>query len=90
MSPYDGIWPRRRDAKGHRDYAEKRLVEEIRSLLAIGFGLEDDPVTTTANRVLGIPTMQVYRGGELRGVIVGARSKAALLRELAEVLPESA
>lgn len=38
-----GLLAVRRDAKGHRDYDEndQRLVEEIRSLLAIGFGLED-------------------------------------------------
>jgi DNA-binding transcriptional MerR regulator len=38
-----GLLAARRDAKGYRDYDENdlRLVEEIRSLLAIGFGLED-------------------------------------------------
>lgn len=61
------------------EYAGQLVVAKINS--------DENPVTTMANRVLGIPTMQVYRGGELINVIVGARSKAALLRELADVLP---
>lgn len=62
-----------------KEYAGRLVVAKINS--------DENPVTTAANRVLGIPTMQVYRGGELVKVIVGARSKAALLRELTDVLP---
>ena len=38
-----GLLPARRTANGYRDYGEvdRRIVEEIRSLLAIGFSLED-------------------------------------------------
>ncbi|AHH93441.1 MerR family transcriptional regulator [Kutzneria viridogrisea] len=38
-----GLLSARRDAKGYREYdeADLRAVREIRSLLAIGFGLED-------------------------------------------------
>jgi thioredoxin 1 len=64
------------------EYAGQLVVAKINS--------DENPATTTANRVLGIPTMQVYRGGELVNVIVGARSKAALLRDLAGVLPAAA
>ena len=61
------------------EYAGQLVVAKINS--------DENPATTMANKVLGIPTMQVYRGGELLNVIVGARSKAALLRDLADVLP---
>lgn len=38
-----GLLNARRDAKGYRDYGEDdlRVVREIRSLLALGFGLEE-------------------------------------------------
>ena len=34
----------------------------------------------------GIPTLNVYQGGEVVKQIVGAKPKAALLRELADFL----
>jgi thioredoxin 1 len=41
------------------------------------------PATARDARVMGAPTLNLYRSGELVHQIVGARPKAALLRELA-------
>ncbi|AUG78553.1 thioredoxin [Kitasatospora sp. MMS16-BH015] len=42
--------------------------------------------TAATYNVISIPTLNVYKGGELVKTITGARPKAALLRELAEYL----
>ena len=34
--------------------------------------------------ILHVPTMDLFRGGEVVKQVIGARSKAALLREFAE------
>jgi thioredoxin len=41
------------------------------------------PETARSQRIMGMPTMNLYRNGELIHSIVGARPKHALLRELA-------
>jgi thioredoxin 1 len=45
--------------------------------------LDENPVTPSNYRVTGIPTINVYVNGELAKSIVGAKPKAALLKELA-------
>ncbi len=44
--------------------------------------VDENPVTPSNYRVTGIPTINVYQGGEVVKSIVGAKPKAALLREL--------
>ena len=44
--------------------------------------VDENPVTPSSYRVNGIPTLNVYQGGEVVKQIVGAKPKAALLREL--------
>ncbi len=44
--------------------------------------VDENPVTPSNYRVTGIPTLNVYQGGEVVKSIVGAKPKAALLREL--------
>ena len=48
--------------------------------------VDENPVTPSSYRVTGIPTINVYQGGEVVKSIVGARPKAALLNELADYL----
>jgi thioredoxin 1 len=45
--------------------------------------VDENPVTPSNYRVTGIPTINVYVNGELAKSIVGAKPKAALLKELA-------
>ena len=46
--------------------------------------VDETPVTPSNYRVTGIPTINVYVNGELAKSIVGAKPKAALLKELAD------
>ncbi|GAB3853198.1 thioredoxin [Nocardioides maradonensis] len=48
--------------------------------------VDENPVTPASYRVTGIPTINVYKGGEVVKTIVGARPKAAILKELEEFI----
>jgi thioredoxin 1 len=48
--------------------------------------VDENPVTPSSYRVTGIPTINVYKDGEVVKSIVGARPKAMLLNELAEFI----
>jgi thioredoxin 1 len=52
----------------------------------VKMNVDENPVTPAAYRVTGIPTINVYKGGELVKQIVGARPKAALVGELQEFI----
>ena len=45
-----------------------------------------NPVTPANNHVLGLPTIQVYVGGELVKAFKGAKTKSALVKALEEYL----
>jgi thioredoxin 1 len=46
--------------------------------------IDDNPETARNYQVMSIPTMAVFHKGEIVKTIVGARPKAAILRELSE------
>ncbi|MDO3397187.1 thioredoxin [Nocardioides sp. SOB44] len=48
--------------------------------------VDENPVTPSSYRVTGIPTINVYQGGQVVKTIVGARPKAALLKELSDFI----
>jgi len=48
--------------------------------------VDENPVTPSSYRVTGIPTINVYKDGEVVKSIVGARPKAMLLNELADFI----
>lgn len=48
--------------------------------------VDENPVTPSSYMITGIPTINVYAGGELVKSIVGARPKAAILNELSAFL----
>ena len=48
----------------------------------VKINIDENPVTPSTYRVTGIPTINVYQGGEVVRTIVGARPKAAILKEL--------
>jgi thioredoxin 1 len=52
----------------------------------VKMNVDENPVTPANYRVTGIPTLNVYKDGEVVKQIVGAKPKAALLNELAEFL----
>ncbi|GAA3188925.1 MULTISPECIES: thioredoxin [Streptomyces] len=47
---------------------------------------DENPATTAKYGVMSIPTMNVYKDGEVVKTIVGAKPKAAIERDLADFL----
>ncbi len=65
------------------------ILEELNQdhgdkLTFLKMNVDENPVTPSNYRVTGIPTINVYVNGELAKSIVGAKPKAALLKELAD------
>ena len=55
-------------------------------LTFVKMNVDENPVTPSTYRVNGIPTLNVYKDGEVVKQIVGARPKAALLKELSDFI----
>ena len=67
------------------------ILDEIASqhsdkITFLKMNVDENPVTPSSYRVTGIPTINVYHGGEVVKSIVGARPKATLLNELSEYI----
>jgi thioredoxin len=52
----------------------------------VKLNVDENPVVTQKYGILNIPTLGVFKAGEVVMELVGARSKSALLRELADYL----
>lgn len=52
----------------------------------VKLNVDENPGVAQKYRILNIPTLGVFHKGEVVKELVGARSKSALLRELAEFL----
>jgi thioredoxin 1 len=63
---------------------EELAGEHGDKLTFLKMNVDENPVTPSNYRVTGIPTINVYVNGELAKSIVGAKPKAALLKELAD------
>jgi len=61
-------------------------TEHADKIRLVKLNVDENPVTAAAYRVTGIPTLNVYQNGEVVKQIVGAKPKAALLRELADII----
>ncbi|MFF4181739.1 thioredoxin [Streptomyces sp. NPDC001691] len=48
----------------------------------VKLNIDENPSTAARYGVMSIPTLNVYQGGEVAKTIVGAKPKAALLRDL--------
>ena len=67
------------------------ILDEIASthgdkITFLKMNVDENPVTPSSYRVTGIPTLNLYKDGEVVKSIVGARPKAALLNELADYI----
>jgi len=67
------------------------IIDEIAAehgdkITFVKMNVDENPVTPSSYRVTGIPTLNLYKDGEVVRQIVGARPKAALLRELEDYL----
>jgi thioredoxin 1 len=50
----------------------------------VKLNVDENPVVTQRYGILNIPTLGVFKNGEVVKELVGARSKSALLRELTD------
>ena len=48
----------------------------------VKLNIDENPATAAKYGVMSIPTLNVYQGGEVAKTIVGAKPKAAILRDL--------
>ena len=58
------------------EYAGKITIAKV--------NIDDNPGIARDYQIMSIPTMSVFQGGQVVKSIVGARPKAAILRELTE------
>ena len=65
---------------------EEIASEHAEKIDVVKLNVDENPVTAQKYRILNIPTLSVFKGGEVVKEIVGARPKSALLRELADFI----
>jgi thioredoxin 1 len=63
--------------------------EKADSLTVAKLNVDDNPDLAMRYNVMSIPTLLIFKDGEVQKRLVGAKSKAALLEELSEFLPAS-
>jgi thioredoxin 1 len=66
------------------------ILEEIASqndgIVIAKLNVDENPQTAASYGITSIPTMNVYKGGQIVKTIIGAKPKAALLADLAPFL----
>jgi thioredoxin 1 len=65
---------------------EEIAAENADKIQVVKLNIDENPETARAYQVMSIPTMAVFVGGEISKSIVGAKPKAALLRDLESYL----
>jgi len=65
---------------------EEIAAAHVDKVTVAKFNVDENPQTAAAERIMSLPTLNVYVAGKLVKQIVGAKPKAALLADLAEYL----
>lgn len=65
---------------------EAIAAENPEKITIVKLNIDENPATAAKYGIMSIPTMNVYRGGEVVKTIVGAKPKTALERDLSEFL----
>ncbi|MFJ4269397.1 thioredoxin [Streptomyces coelicoflavus] len=65
---------------------EALAAEHIDAMEIVKLNIDENPGIAAKYGVMSVPTMNVYKGGEVVQTIVGAKPKSALERELADHL----
>ncbi|MEU4407663.1 MULTISPECIES: thioredoxin [unclassified Streptosporangium] len=65
---------------------EEIAGEQADKLTVVKLNVDENPTTATNYGVLQIPTLNVYKNGEVVKQIIGAKPKAMLLRELEGII----
>jgi thioredoxin len=68
---------------------EEIATEYSEKLDIVKLNVDENPVTAQKYGIMNIPTMSVFKNGQVVREIVGAKPKSALLRELDEFLNPS-
>jgi thioredoxin 1 len=55
-------------------------------LRVVKVNIDENPNVARDYQIMSIPTMSVFKGGEIVKTIIGAKPKAALLRDLADFI----
>jgi len=61
---------------------EEIAAEHSDKISIVKLNIDENPETARAYQVMSIPTMSVFVGGQVAKSIVGAKPKAALVRDL--------
>ena len=65
---------------------EEIATEHADKIDVVKLNIDENPAISQRYGIMAIPTMNVFSGGEVVKQIIGAKSKPALLRELAEFI----
>jgi thioredoxin 1 len=60
------------------EYADKITVAKV--------NIDENPQIAMQYQIMSIPTMSVFKGGQIVKTVVGSRPKAAILKELADFI----
>jgi thioredoxin 1 len=66
---------------------ERIADEQVGRLRVVTLDVDENPEVTRRYGVMGMPTLALFRGGELVTTVVGARPQAALMAALEPHLP---
>lgn len=69
---------------------EAIAAEHGEQIEVVKLNIDENPATAAKYGVMSIPTLNVYQGGEVAKTIVGAKPKAAIVRDLDEFIGEGA
>ncbi|MFD7647589.1 thioredoxin [Streptomyces albidoflavus] len=67
---------------------EAIAAEHGEQIEVVKLNIDENPETAAKYGVMSIPTLNVYQGGEVAKTIVGAKPKAAIVRDLDEFIGE--
>jgi thioredoxin 1 len=65
---------------------EQIAAEHADTLSVVAMNTDENPATPQRYGIVSIPTLNVYKGGELVKTIVGAKPKPLLIAELGEFI----
>ncbi|MFC7305952.1 thioredoxin [Streptomyces monticola] len=64
------------------------IAAEHDEIIVAKLNIDENPATAAKYGVMSIPTLNVYKGGEVAKTIVGAKPKAAIVRDLEDFIGE--
>jgi thioredoxin 1 len=65
---------------------EEIAAEHPDKIRVVKLNIDENPQTARDYQILSIPTMSVFKGGEIVKSIIGARPKSAILADLSDFL----